>query len=304
MEAQRQDLSYKLLYTLRTLWLFTYSDLKTMVFPSTAFALFTNTANLLYQPDDNFRPKLALMLWRIPLMLSWAWVNLLAFNVNNQKLSHAIKEDECNKPWRPLPAHRLTQKQASVLAIAVYLITLLASAIAGGGTVPALLLIVFGYAYNDLRAGDRSLFFRNVLNAFGFTSFAVGALEIAQGFSIELQTLKWVGIIGLVVSTTVHIQDLQDQIGDRTTGRLTIPVLLGDTLARYTVLVPVILWSYLCPRYWRLSSLGYVALGTIGATIAVRLFLFRTVKDDKATFVLYNVWLVSIYTLPLVYHAE
>jgi 4-hydroxybenzoate polyprenyltransferase len=275
-----------------------------MVFPSTAFALFTNTANLLYQPNDNLRPKLALMLWRIPLVLSWAWVNCLAFSVNNQKLSHAVKEDECNKPWRPLPAHRLTQKQASVLATAVYPIALLAGAIAGGGTVPALLLIVFGYAYNDLRAGDRSALFRNVLNAFGFSSFAVGALEVAQGFSIELQTLKWVGIIGLVVFTTVHMQDLPDQIGDRASGRLTIPIILGDTLARYTVLVPVILWSYLCPRYWRLSSLGYVALGTIGAAIAVRLFLFRTVKNDKATFVLYNVWLVSIYTLPLVYHAE
>ena len=60
-----------------------------------------------------------------PLALMWTWLNLLPFNIFNQVGNAAIAEDCINKPWRPLPARIINQKQAISLMSAHYILAVI-----------------------------------------------------------------------------------------------------------------------------------------------------------------------------------
>ncbi|KAK7757121.1 hypothetical protein SLS62_000668 [Diatrype stigma] len=292
LKAEWDRLTSALLYHIYTLWLFTCNDLKTMVFPSTAFALF-NCGYMETQPAEFF--------FRLPNILLWTWVNLLAFTINNQHNALAIREDQLNKPWRPIPAGRLSAGTARKLGHFAYVLAQGTSVLAGGGLVQSSLLSVLGYLYNEL-GGDHGLVTRNVLNAAGFTSFASGALEVAWGGVSVLTVrpmLSWLGLIAAVVATTVHSQDMYDQEGDALAGRRTVPLVIGDRPARFSIAIAVACWSVVGPWYWMSGLAGYFLLGTLGAWVAWRTMRRTLVEEDKATFRIYNVWLVSMYSLPV-----
>ena len=285
-------------YHAYTLWLFTYSDLKTMVIPSTVFAISNALAASQTPSGSSNRSDSTAFLTRLPFILFWAWINTLAFNINNQRQNNALEEDRVNKPWRPMPAGRLTRARARDLALIAYPLAFFASIVLGGGRTQCILLVLFGYLYNDLSGGDHSWPLRNLLNACGFTCFASGALEVALQSRINSEISPWLSIIGAVVCTTVHVQDIYDQPGDSAAGRKTIPLVFGDGLARWSIVVAVAAWSWLCPMYWGSAAVGYVGPVALGAVIGLRSLAKRTVEDDETTFKIYNVWLVSIYLLP------
>ena len=271
-----------------TLWLFTSNDLKTMMFPSTAFAIFNGIAVNQAGSNSVFTSGLMLFLIRTPIVLLWVWINLLAFAVNNQRQASALEEDRLNKPWRPIPAGRLTGAQAKSLALTIYPFALLASTLLVGGTVQCVLLVFFGYSYNDMKGGDVSWLLRNILNACGFTCFVSGALEVALQSSTEPEIIPWLLRIGVVVCTTVHIQDMYDQPGDSAAGRKTVPLGVGDRPSRWSIAIVVGAWSLLCPVYWSSVAVGYVAPVTLGVLVSIRSLAKRTVEEDKTTFRIYN----------------
>jgi len=287
-------------YHAYTLWLFTYNDLKTMVFPSTAFAISNALAAYRAGWAANQTGGPLILLIQLPLILSWAWINLLSFAVNNQRHLSALEEDRLNKPWRPVPAGRLTGAQAKSLALVTYPVTFLASRLLGGGSAQCVLLALFGYIYNDLKGGDVNWLLRNVLNACGFTCFASGALEVALQSPTEPGMIPWLLVIAGVVCTTVHTQDMYDQPGDSAAGRKTVPLVIGDGPARWSIAITVAAWSWLCPLYWGLAAVGYFVPVALGVLVGVRSLTRMTVKEDRQTFRIYNAWLVSIYILPLV----
>ena len=300
LEAQSKVIVNILSYHVYTLWLFTYNDLKTMVIPSTAFALFNGVPSLKARTDSSHGSQSMILVSRIPIILLWSWTNLLAFAVNNQRQASAIEEDRLNKPWRPMQAGRLTGAQVKKLALAVYPLALVASFFLGGGTSQCISLVFFGYLYNDLKGGDVSWILRNILNGCGFTCFASGALEVALQSPIKPNMIPWLFLVGAVVCTTVHTQDMYDQAGDFAAGRRTIPLIFGDGPARWSIVFAVTGWSYLCPMFWGSVAVGYLAPGILGVLVSVRSLSKRSVEEDRTTFRIYNAWLVSIYLLPLV----
>ena len=157
-------------------------------------------------------------LTRIPNIFLWALINTLAFHIDNQRQTSALKEGLFNKPWRLMPAGRLGAFQARCLVFVTYPLALLASIILGGETSECFLLMLFGCSYNDLHIGDSSWFLRNILNACGFTCVASGALEVALHSLIPHALLPWIFVVGAVVATTVHTQDMYDQSGDSAAG--------------------------------------------------------------------------------------
>lgn len=281
-------------YHTTTLWLFTVNDLKTMVFPSTAFSFFASV----YVDESTA----ASFLTRIPHILIWTWINLLAFTVNNQRTRSAITEDKLNKPWRPIPSGRVSPSRAESLGNLTYPIAQLVSVLLGGGLAQSALLSIFGYVYNELGGGgDCGPIVRNILNAAGFTSFASGALDVATGggaVSTGPTMLAWLGIIALVVSTTVHAQDIYDTVGDAAAGRRTVPLVFGDRKARASIAGAVMFWSAVCPYYWRSGILGLAVPSVLGTWVAWRTLSRTGASDDRATFRIYNAWLVGLYSLP------
>jgi 4-hydroxybenzoate polyprenyltransferase len=287
-----------LIYHLYTIWLFTYTDLKTIVFPSSAFGILTALSLSVSGtiPLSQFE-----VTQRLPTVLFWTWLNLLPFNISNQRQAGAIIEDIQNKPWRPVTSGRLTPKQAKYLQLAIYAIAFLVSIIFGG-TPQSLVLVLLEYLYNDLEGSERSCVTRNVVNASGFTVYSSGALAVAlKGTGPLSATLyQWQFLMGAVVASTGHSQDMADQAGDQLRNRKTVPLVVGDGVARWTIAVPTAFWTVAAPRFWNLGVVGSLVQFVIGWTVILRTLIVRDVAGDKRTFQVWNLWMVSLYLLPLI----
>jgi len=108
------------------------------------------------------------------------------------------------------------------------------------------LLFILTWIYNDL----------NIIG-FAFGLYNGGALRIACGkeYAITASGYWWVALISGVIFTTMHVQDMEDQIGDQARGRRSASLVLGDVLARWTIATPVAVWSVICPLFWALDIL-------------------------------------------------
>ena len=72
------------------------------------------------------------------------------------------------------------------------------------------------------------------------------AAGIASGRPVFVTKVgwQWLVIISCVISTTMHVQDLKDEAGDRARARRSAPIVLGDAVARWTIAIPVLFWSF------------------------------------------------------------
>lgn len=285
--------------TLYTIYLFTSSDFKTIVIPKTIFGAIGSLSSSLVTRDSSFRPLH--LLYRLPIIAFWVWINLLPFAIDNQRQTGAMQEDTINKPWRPLPSKRLTPQQARYMMLALYPVSIVTSAYIGG-LQACIALILLGYCYNDLRAADVSCVVRNLINAGGYLSFILGAMDVAISESTASYTPKarqWFLLVGAVVFSTVHSQDFPDQEGDRARGRKTVPLVLGTRISSYVTAGAVMWWSAFMPWFWQLGLMGYFFPGVLGGVVGWRLLKHGTVKAHKLTFKIWNAWIVSLYLLPL-----
>ena len=287
-------------YHAHSLWLFTLSDLKTIVGPSFVFGVTNALAGAEYGlkfPEEGINGAI---FQRLPRILLYVWINLLPFDISNQTSSDAIKEDRINKPWRTLPSGRMTPQLAKYLMLAFYLFALGVSSMTGG-LKQSVTLVCIGTWYNHFAGADSSCLVRNLINALGYVCFTWGAMEVALGFPLPLDTrlIKWFGVVAAVIFTTVHLQDMSDQLGDRIRGRKTVPLVIGDGPARWMTAITMIFWGYVCPRFWNsimtVAALGFVLAGGVAA----RYLVLRTVEADRLTFKLWNLWMTLVFLLPL-----
>lgn len=287
------------IFHLRSIWLFTFSDLKTIIGPKTVFGVMNALSAPVFGLGD--APQAVWLLRRALLVGVWTWINLLPFAIDNQRQPAAIAEDSLNKPWRPMPSKRLTEERARQIMFTLYPVAGLTSCYVGGLR-QCIALVVLGYWYNDRGGADSSCAVRNFINSCGFVCYSSGAMEVALGRRLpwQPQLIQWFLIIGAVVFSTVQMQDFYDQPGDKLRGRKTVPLVAGDVPARWMTAIPMSLWSIFCPFYWNLSPGISVTFILLGSLIVLRCLTKRTVSDDKTTFRMWNLWVVLLYSLPLI----
>ena len=295
---RRIDTYHSAWYHAETLWLFTASDIKSIIVPTMAFGIFST----LFGSVFGFKTvSLLCLTWRSLILFFWTWINLLLFCISNQRKEEDIQEDRINKVWRPLPSGRLTIAQAEKLLWAsLPVIGLMCACI--GAFFQYMLLNALNFWYND-GGGAHDPIFRNLINACAFVLYASAALDIVAATPVSTytpMTLQWLAVVGGVVCTTIQIQDLRDQAGDCLRGRRTLPILLGDMNARWTIVVPIVFWSTFSPFFWRLCIGGYAPTVLIGIFTVSRILSLRTPEEDRTTFKVWCVWLISIYSLPLI----
>lgn len=295
---KKENLS--LSYLINTLWLFTESDFATFAIPVTFFGVFGAMAGPLL--TSNEAPDLLVILAaRAPCVFLYNWTNLLIFDVANQRSPESVEEDTWNKPWRPLPSGRITIPQTRRLLLVALPVVLAINWIMGVWQETAL-LYGMNWMYNDLKGADEDFVVRNLIIGVAFGLYNEGGLKIACGIdqSITASGYWWTVLISCVIFTTMHVQDLKDQAGDKATGRRSAPLVLGDTVVRWTIAVPIGLWSVICPLFLKVGSLGYLITCVLGFLIVMRIFNWRSIDADRKTWKFWAAWTAVLYMLPVI----
>ncbi|KAL2207064.1 hypothetical protein CC79DRAFT_1252592, partial [Sarocladium strictum] len=241
------------------IWLFTKSDLVTSTITDSCFAMTGLIAS------DTILVNFHIDTWLscIPAAvacLCFTWYLTLCFNLGNQRQPDFIAEDALNKPWRPIPAGRIIPRQAlhwQIFAI-VSLVTLCYTVLGAWQEVICYMLCTF--LYNEFGWADKSWWQRTLLNVLGLKLNHAAALRIAAGATLGFKqkvqltdkTIAWLVVCGLVIASTLQVQDLRDQEGDAEIGRRAIPLIYGDPFTRWSTAVGVFFWSIVCPFYWEL----------------------------------------------------
>lgn len=279
------------------LWLMTKEDTPTFVIPNTVFGICAALAgSQLIERGGSFLAALT----RIPLVLLFNWSNLLIFNLANQRLPESAHEDKLNKPWRPVPSGRMTCEHVRrSMLLAIPLVLAFNHFVLDVGTETAL-LYTLTWLYNDLKGGDEDWILRNVIIAFAFGLYNLGSLKVAVPGPAHVTSkgYLWIAIISGVILTTMHVQDLKDTDGDQSRGRKSAPIVLGERLARWTLAVPICLWTVYCARFWCLRWRAVAAVALAGY-IAWRCLRISGKKADRKTWHLWCLWTAVLYMMPL-----
>ncbi|MCJ1462046.1 hypothetical protein MMC07_000646 [Pseudocyphellaria aurata] len=286
-------------FHLRTLWLFTFSEHQTIVYPWTALGLFGALSGGAL--TTNLCPNFWVIVSRLPSVLLWMWWHILVFTVASQRLPGSVVEDSTKRPWRPLPSGRIPGVQARRLLLGLVPATFILTHFFGAAEY-SLLSLLLTWLYNDLEGANENFIIRNLINSLGLVCWSAGTIVVACGkgqHQLNCTGYFWLKVEAAILFTTLPIQDLRDQEGDRARGRSTTPVVLGDTAARFTIGVSVVVWSYVCPSIWGLSFYGRIVPAVLGTAIQLRIMKYKTVEADELTLRMWRVWIGILFLLPL-----
>ncbi|KAF9876194.1 UbiA prenyltransferase [Colletotrichum karsti] len=153
--------------------------------------------------------------------VSWLYASLLLEDLANQRLPGSVAEDAFNKPWRPVPAGRITPDEARRAAL--YLVPALMVFGGWSGVFrETAAFVAFVWMYNDLDAADTSIYWRNVTNGLGLAALSAGATVVASGgleYSPPERAVVWIFVTGLVVSNVMGDNVRHDYTKKKVTGR-------------------------------------------------------------------------------------
>lgn len=177
-----------------------------------------------------------------------------------------------------------------------------------GGLRQNVSLILLGVWYNNFGGADCHPFVRNAINALGYVSFTSGAMEAALATPLPFWEAgrvsrlgQWLCILCGVVFTTVHTQDMYDQAGDAIRSRRTLPLVIGDGPARWTIAFWMFVWGILCPAFWGISGTFFGLSLFLAVSVGTRILFYRSISSDKTTFLVWNIWISSLYISPLIH---
>ncbi|KAJ5720412.1 uncharacterized protein N7483_008346 [Penicillium malachiteum] len=283
----------RLVQPLILIWKFTESNFPTFVIPNSAFGILSALAGKrLTDCGENVQTDI--LARRIPLIILFNWANVFIFDLANQRLPEAILEDKLNKPWRPLLTGQITSETTRRVMLFSIPATVAISFVLGVGSESSLIMILT-WLYNDLRGGDEIV--RDLIISAGYALYFTASLRIGIDLDclVSTQGYQWILIVGGIILTTMQIQDLKDQFGDKTRGRRTWPLVLGDRVSRWIISSFVLFWSIACPFFWNLPAWGYLWSGLPGVWVTFQVLRKR---NDSAAWRYWCVWQIVVYTLP------
>ena len=236
-------------------------------------------------------------------MAFFVWINVLVFELANQTQSKATIEESVDKPNLSIPSGLISSVQGRRLLFTILPLFVGVSYPMGVWKETALQFIL-AWKYNDLEGGEKgSISRRNAIIAAAFGIFNEGALQVACGYNhTATETgFVWNGVVSGVILTAMHAQEMKaDQAGDNMAiARQTAATMIGDGIVRWTIAVPVLFWSLLCPLYWDIGLYGWFLPVSMGLMTAVPVLRFRDLVADYTTWLWWAKWLSSAYLLSL-----
>ncbi|KAI0190474.1 hypothetical protein EV127DRAFT_495178 [Xylaria flabelliformis] len=286
-------------YHAYTVYLFSRDNIKDIICMGFLFG----SLNASVAPKFSMGPALSTeqILLVAPKMLLWSWSNLFIFNLHNQRHVEGIAEDALNKPWRPIPAGRISTMQTTRLMYLMYPV-ILGISLKYGGLGPCLAEALFCLWYNEWGGASRP-FTKNLQNGLGFACFFAGPLEVATGHSVfsgRGTAAVWLAILTAAVTTTVHMQDFRDMDGDRAVDRWTVPLAIGDFPARAIVALGIMFWTIAASFFWKATVVGSWAAWLAGGAVVLNLFRDRSRTGDAFTWKMWPAWVLGLFLLPII----
>ncbi|KAG1837950.1 UbiA prenyltransferase family [Suillus tomentosus] len=279
MLTQALDSGRRIRRHIMTLFLFTKSDVFTVLIPITL-----STFAAASHPDIN----------RIPHIIIWIWLHLLKHDIYNQMLDP--EEDRKNKPHRPIPSGRINVQNAADVRWLLVPVCLVFSAMYGIKVLAcSACLEALSIWYNEF-GGDRTWLSKNLLTAIAYTILELGT-TIVLGSSMDNILARAAAFNFVMFATTIHAQDFKDEEGDLLAGRRTL-VTLFPTFARMSMTIGIPLWSLCLSRLWEVDifcSLAFMAYGTI---VGARFMVYRTASAHEQSCKLYSLWFGLVHILP------
>ena len=288
---------WSLFYTIRVFWAFVKSDIFTFSTPGILFGITgaLSSGGLF----DGPHPHPIDILGRLPKVIISNIFTIILFNFANQRSPGSVLEDSINKPWRPIPSGMITPDQTRRAALFVAPIALACNYSMGVG-VEGLLMQVLTFYYNDLCGSDEVI--RDGIIAIAYAVVNTMSLKLCIGpeNTVSAQGMMWIAIISGIILTTMSVQDLKDQEGDKARDRKTLPLVIGDLGTRIIIACCVPLWSVLCASFWDLES-GVIYCLPLALAISVtwRVLVKRTAEEDSKTWKLWCAWHTVVYFIPL-----
>ena len=287
----------RILNAVRLFWAFTESDFLTFVIPNTMFGVFAALAGLGLVEGKVVSPVNVAL--RLPLIVWFNWYLTFLFDCANQRSPESVREDLINKPWRPLPSGKITPEETRRTMLFGVPIAYAMSYALGVEQETGLNFILV-WLYNDLRGGDEII--RDAILAIAYGIYNLASLRIAIGKEgvVTERGWAWIAIVSGIILTTMQVQDLKDQEGDRTRGRKTAPLVLGETVSRWFIAVSHLVWSLVCSAFWQPGPLGWLPSAVLSTYIALRVVQKREPREDVKTWKLWCLWLIMFYFLPVI----
>ena len=167
---------------IHTAILFTWTDYKTIFIPvvrcgTVGSGAAINDGSIYLQTTFGCATAPVQSMWHLAQGCMWIWLHLLLCNVSNQATSKA--EDTVNRPWRPLPSGRVSDRQIKALRIAMIALCV-GWSLAFYGT--SMLLVTLGlvlttFAYDEMAFASHPVG-KNFCNIWGYVSFETAAVRI------------------------------------------------------------------------------------------------------------------------------
>lgn len=261
----------------------------------------------------------------IPHVVFWVWLHLLQFDISNQLMDP--EEDKHNKPDRPLPAKRISYRNATIMRwVLVPLCWGISAQYSPYVLCASVALVAFTVIYDELHAHSGHFVVRNVVNAAGFASFELGSTLISGTYIVQIPNCRMVmdlfyqkvvpyragsddvclagsdpyrltstmllaiSISAGIFATTIQAQDFKDIRGDSLIGRKTLPIVF-PSVARPTLSIALLAWSLSLTHIWRLDFATACALIALSCFVGVRFVFLQGEKVDQISFYWYNVCL-------------
>jgi 4-hydroxybenzoate polyprenyltransferase len=109
---------------------------------------------------------------------AWTWLHLIAFNFSNQYRS--LAEDQLNKPWRPIPAGRISLAAANRLRWIFCALCLGLSVIGGRDLfLCSIAYLITAIAYDETTL-SKHWFGKNVMGTIAYPTCSAGATMLMR----------------------------------------------------------------------------------------------------------------------------
>ncbi|KAJ8085278.1 hypothetical protein PM082_004073 [Marasmius tenuissimus] len=226
----------------------------------------------------------------------WLILHLLAFNIQNQLLG--IEEDCLCKPDRPFASGRVSPENGSALLVVVISASIAWSTL--HGMLPLCIVYMCGtLLYNRLELAVNP-FLKNPMTGVGYSCYVWGMTYIMGGHQpLSTRSRSAILMSGLIFGLTGHIADFKDRSGDAQMGRRTIPLILPQRIARWSLSFLILTCTYGSIAFW-LPPITVTCVFTIMSLITVtKLVETHSEKDDRINFRWYKGWLICVHILPL-----